>query len=408
MFTRDGAIELLRRAGKRLSGPLAKKHSGHFYIWTRTLLSRLERRRRARVSVTLDSVSLEALPARVFGASYRELEPPLPDTAPPPRWAWPSRFALAARRRGGPGRGQGVVEIPGGVVFGGRGFFGPDRDGVLVEASSLWDNDEATAMVESAKALAVGLVELDGVTMKVFASSGGPNYAHSLLQSVPHLDLLRRGYGLEADRFLLAPQASMIEAVTILGIPADRLSFVPFIGAPAYRCQMLRTATSHGDHEFGAAWVADFLNELFLPDPPLTDSRRLYIRRGVTRRKVLNEDDVIELLEPAGFEPLTMDGRSVREQAALFASADVVVATHGAALANLVFCRPGTVVIELMGTNTASTLFAKLSWRRGLDYHVIMGTEPAPPDRWWMWRQFADTYVDVRQLRHTLEQLDVR
>ena len=92
----------------------------------------------------------------------------------------------------------------------------------------------------------------------------------------------------------------------------------------------------------------------------------------------------------------------------MFACADIIVATHGAALANLVFCRPGTVVIELMGTNTANTIFAELAWRRGLDYHLIMGTEPAPPDRWWTWQRFADTVVDVRGLRTCLERLGFR
>ena len=58
-----------------------------------------------------------------------------------------------------------------------------------------------------------------------------------------------------------------------------------------------------------------------------------------------------------------------------------------------------------MGTNTASAAFALLAWRRGLEYHMIMGTEPAPPERWWKWQADADTVVDVRGLKHCLEQL---
>jgi capsular polysaccharide biosynthesis protein len=291
------------------------------------------------------------------------------------------------------------------VVFGGGGYFGPDPDGVLVEASSLNETDEASSIAASAKARAVGLEELDGVTMSVWGGGAGPNHAHSLLQSVPRLDLLRRAWALETDRFLLARQPAVIEALAILGIPEDRQVFVPFVGAPAYRCEMLRAATSPRVRNGSVGWVTDFLHELFLPDPPAATSRRLYVCRGVPRRRVLNEDDVLELLEPAGFEALSMEGRSVSEQAALFASADVIVATHGAALANLVFCRPGTAVIELMGTNTASMLFAELSWGRGLDYQMIMGIEPSPPDRWWTWERLADTVVDVRALQNGLERL---
>ena len=302
-------------------------------------------------------------------------------------------------------RGDGVVEIPGGVVFGSRGHFGSDPNGVLADACSLWPDFERQALVDSANALAVGLEELDGVTMSVWASPD--NYAHCLLQSVPRLDLLRRAFGLEADRFLVndAVPPPTVEALEILGIPADRLYVVPSRGAPAYRCETLRVATSPHMHDFGVPWTAAFLNELFLPDPPERTSRRIYVCRGVSRRAVLNEEEVFALLEPFGFEAITMDGRSIGEQAALFASAAVIVATHGAALANLVFSRPGTTVIELMGTNTASPVFAFLAWRRGLDYQMIMGTEPAPPRRWWTWQIDADTVVDVRGLKLCLERL---
>lgn len=407
--TGEGAVALLRRGTRRLSGPLARKRSGYFFIWTRAILARMERfARRGPVPVGVDSVTLEALPTRAFGASYRELEPAAGDATPPPGWVWPPAFASSERLQRAPARGQGVVEIPGGVVFGWRGHFGPDPAGVLADACALWVGGEGTSLADAAQALAVGLEELDGVTMSIWAN--GSNYAHCLLQSVPRLDLLRRGFGLEADRFLLnagSPRPT-IEALAILGISTDRLHFVPSEGAPAYRCKMLRAATSPLVSQFGVAWTAEFLHELFLPDPPAENSRRIYVRRGVSKRTVLNEDHVLALLELAGFEAVSMDGRSIGEQAALFASAEVVVATHGAALANLVFSRPGTAVIELMGTNTASTAFAYLAWRRGLQYELIMGTEPAPPDRWWTWQVDADTVVDVRGLRNCLERLGLR
>ena len=90
--------------------------------------------------------------------------------------------------------------------------------------------------------------------------------------------------------------------------------------------------------DFGVGWSAAFLNEVFLPEPPEGDiGRRLYVRRGAAKRAVLNEDDVLAMLEPRGFEAVVMDDRSVSEQAGIFASASVIVAPHGAALANLVF-----------------------------------------------------------------------
>jgi capsular polysaccharide biosynthesis protein len=193
----------------------------------------------------------------------------------------------------------------------------------------------------------------------------------------------------------------LFEALDLLGIPAERRLVVPRDEAPAYRCATLRAATPP---PFAADWPAPFLRELFLPDPPTTTSRRIYIRREGALRTVLNEDEVIALLESRGFETLTMEG-PVRAQAATFASAEAIVAAHGAALANLVFAPPGTAVVELMGRNTASQLYTQLSWRIGLRYEMVMGVEPAPSDRWWTWQQHADTIVDVPALRQSLERL---
>ena len=58
---------------------------------------------------------------------------------------------------------------------------------------------------------------------------------------------------------------------------------------------------------------------------------------------------------------------------ALFAAADIVVAAHGAGLANMVFCAPGTTVIEYMAPRYVFGCWHNLAERCGLDYHLIGG-----------------------------------
>jgi hypothetical protein len=397
-----------RHLARRVTGPLARKRSGYFYAGSRATLAQLDRLA-ARVSRSnpMDWVTVDDLAARMPGATYRALEPRAPGVLPPPGWQWPPVLASKARERGAPARTQGVFEIPGGVVFGRRGQFGPDDCGLVMEGCSLWPGDERGLFADAAEARGVGLEELDGVSMCMWA--GPHNFAHDLLQSVPRLDLLRRAYGLHADRYLVRdhPPPGTAEALALLGVPEDRVLRVP-ARSPAYRCETLRAATSPFQSEFGASWAVDFLHELFLPELPAERSRRLYVQRGVARRAVLNEPEVIALLEREGFETVTMGPQPMREQAALFASASVIVAPHGAALANLVFCHAGTTVIDLQSANHASDEFAFLSWRRGLDYQMILGTEPAPPPRLCEWQIDADTVVDMHALRAALHTLESR
>jgi hypothetical protein len=404
---RERAVGSLRDAGRRLSGRYARPRHGYFYVWSRAAVGALQRwaRRDPGPAGPLAAVGLDDLSERVPGASYRQLEPPATELPPPPDWDWPATFPTRARRYHTPAHreGCGVLEIRGGVVFGYRGLLGADLDGVLTDASSLWNENTRSMLADAAAALAFGVVELDGVTMSAWAGNGGINYAHCLLQSIPRLDLLRRGFGLEADRYLVGSRApgALFEALDLLGIPDERRLVVPRDGAPAYRCATLRAATSP---PFAAEWPTRFLRELFLPDPPRSAPRRIYVRREGPLRKVLNEDEVIALLESRGFEILTMDG-PVRGQAVTFAGAEAIVAAHGAALANLVFAPPGAAVVELMGRNTASVLYMQLAWRLGLRYEMVMGIEPAPSERWWTWQQHADTIVDVPALRRSLERL---
>ena len=138
----------------------------------------------------------------------------------PPGWKWPNGFVPAATLR--EPRGQGVLEIPNGVVFGSHGHLGTDAETLLTDKCILTYGDERTVLVDVAKARAIGVEALEGIT--VCALANGANYAHCLLQSVPRLELFRRAFGLDADRFLVnVGQRATLEALAVLGIPADRI-----------------------------------------------------------------------------------------------------------------------------------------------------------------------------------------
>lgn len=103
---------------------------------------------------------------------------------------------------------------------------------------------------------------------------------------------------------------------------------------------------------------------------PAVGPRRIYVsRRDSVDRVLLNELDLETALAARGFTIVRPATLSVREQVALFHGADVVVAAPGAALANILFCRPGTKVVELQPTHFTVAwprnlaLFVDLDWR---------------------------------------------
>ena len=108
----------------------------------------------------------------------------------------------------------------------------------------------------------------------------------------------------------------------------------------------------------------------FNPDLP----RRIWIdRRGALRRPLENEAQLIGLLEGAGVVPVQLEDMSLVEQAALFRQAELVVAPHGAGLANLVFGRAPCAVVELVMDHYPHAAFRRLAGLAGLDYDCVPG-----------------------------------
>jgi hypothetical protein len=125
-------------------------------------------------------------------------------------------------------------------------------------------------------------------------------------------------------------------------------------------------------HPDGLAALRDSV--LRKSDGAMTAGRRLYVTRGNhPARRLVNEDDVIALARKAGFEVVRPELYSLREQASLFRSAEYVVGVKGAALANLIFCRPGASVLVLSPGDFVDPFFWDLSAHAGMQYSELFG-----------------------------------
>jgi len=125
--------------------------------------------------------------------------------------------------------------------------------------------------------------------------------------------------------------------------------------------------------------------------------RRVYVRRHGSRR-VLNGDELEAMLATLGFEIAEMEALSPSEQIAMYRDADYVVAGHGAALGNLIYCAPGTRVLEISPDREYRSCYPELSDKLGLVHAVL----PCPTDD----GEFGgDMTVDIPALRRLLRQL---
>ena len=82
---------------------------------------------------------------------------------------------------------------------------------------------------------------------------------------------------------------------------------------------------------------------------------RFYVsRRGGKVRHALNESTLEKELAPRGIPTVVLEDLTMGDQIRLFAQADVIVAQHGAGLANLLHARPQTRLLEIFSGSPKS------------------------------------------------------
>jgi capsular polysaccharide biosynthesis protein len=203
------------------------------------------------------------------------------------------------------------------------------------------------------------------------------NYCHWMFEVLPRVDLFRRS-GIPIDTFMVDTRTAPFQHETLAKLGVDEGAVLELgdrlhISAP-------ELAVCYSPCSFhGRSWSSAFLREEFLGDASPRGKDRLYISRGNAKgRGIVNEDEVRDVLSEFKFREFVADRWSVAEQAEAFASAEVIAGPHGGAMTNLVFCNPGTKVIEFFAPSFVMPWFYYLSSQCDLDYHWLIGTGERP------------------------------
>ncbi|MEM7576881.1 MAG: glycosyltransferase family 61 protein [Planctomycetota bacterium] len=113
------------------------------------------------------------------------------------------------------------------------------------------------------------------------------------------------------------------------------------------------------DFEPIGGWVADTPAKVFIP------------RRG--SRELLNHDEIEQRLAKRGFETVYFEKRPLREQWSILRNAETIVATHGAALGNMIFAARRPRVVELFGPGYVVDCYRHLTVALGGRWSAAIG-----------------------------------
>lgn len=215
------------------------------------------------------------------------------------------------------------------------------------------------------------------------------NYAHTLLETAS------RFWAFDEHAYLLGDLpviwdtnkpwqkevAEMLAPGRVIGLPANKVRFSTLY-VPSFHSQI-------GQSPQSVAWLRKRFGA-----PETAGSKRIFVSRAdALERRVVNENEVLDVLKPLGFESVILTGMTVKEQMDLFSHAEAVVMPHGAGCANMIFAGTGTKIIE----------FVPKSYQHHMFWHVA---------KWcghWYGRMVCedgpnkDMSVDLGALRNALQ-----
>ncbi len=199
------------------------------------------------------------------------------------------------------------------------------------------------------------------------------NYYHWLIEVLPRVRILQRLPDLAGLPCLLNVPVQPFHEATLRGVGIEPRRWV-VRPRKLLRVESLFYASPTVQEGQPTADVVRWLRETFLPSPPAESTRRLYVSRHGARRDVGNEDELMAILAPLGFESIRPAEMSFEKQVRAFSEAEAVVAPHGAALASIVFSKPGLRLIELFPQDYRADYYRNLASACGHRHGYCVGS----------------------------------
>jgi hypothetical protein len=204
--------------------------------------------------------------------------------------------------------------------------------------------------------------KVKGVVANLCLGGLDNNYYHYLAEFMGRMHLLRKS-GLTPDYYVVPSHLSFHKAFNqIFGIRNESILAVG-VGEVIQADELVSTSLinnweldyccgyEHYVKKHMPSWIKGIYGEISGPFAGM-GQRDIYLTRAkATRRRILNEPELINLLLRYNFQICVMEDLSTVQQIELFKNARTVIGPHGAAMANMSFSPSGLNVLEIFPGN---------------------------------------------------------
>ena len=239
-------------------------------------------------------------------------------------------------------------------------------------------------------------------------ASGHKNYFHWLFDILPKIKIYSEVYSLNSLAFfyLSKLQPYQKKILEILGF-----GNIEIIDCNKYR-HIAADQIFTVDHPWYTKgyiskeaknlpiWVMKWIRNIFLDKATeFNCNEKIFIDRSESIHghcQIKNNSEVTSFLNKNGFTTYKVGQLSLENQIYLFKNAKIIIGAHGAAFANLVFCNPGTKVIEIKPINHPNYVSQTISNFNNIELKYIETPEVKNND------MLGDIYLNIDELGKNL------
>ncbi len=230
-----------------------------------------------------------------------------------------------------------------------------------------------------------------GTVLNLSQGGSGNNYFHFIFDIIPKIYISQKKIKKKIGFYYVSrPQKWQIKIFEILGVPKKKLidsSKYKHISADKIICidhPWYKKGYIQNEVKKIPKWIILINRKIFLNKSKKFNSfKKVFLDRSTSKFnhcKVFNQNFLNDWLKKNSFGIYTPERLSQEKQIYLFRNASIILGAHGAALTNIIFCKPGTKVIEIIPADHPNKKCERISKILKLRYFRIK-TKPDNSDK---------------------------
>jgi len=228
--------------------------------------------------------------------------------------------------------------------------------------------------------------KIKGKIFNLCQGGSGNNYFHFIFDILPKIYLLKSEIDLNSlDFFYLnEPKNWQIKILNELGIQKEKLlsskknkhilaDEIYAVDHPWY---------SHGYIQYNLnkipKWIVNYNRKQFLNENKKKYSKKIFLDRSNSQYnhcQIRNLADMLAFAKKNELKIYRPENLSFKKQIRLFNNSSIICGAHGASFTNIIFCRPGTKIIEIIPKDHPNKKCERISKILKLKYYRVQ-TKP--------------------------------